>query len=108
MQDGDIWTALGVNLSAMMAGIAGGIVGAWADGKSGIKAWFSYVVCGALTGAYLGEPATHLIPFTNPSGAGFIVGGSAMLLMRLSRGALTRYGLKLGLNGNGGQKNGSG
>jgi hypothetical protein len=101
MQDvPDFWSYIGVNLSALMAGLAGGVVGAWADGKSGLLAWMGYIMCGGLTGAYLGESASHVIPATNPAGAGFIVGGCALVVMRLLRGVLSRYGLKLS-GGNG-------
>jgi hypothetical protein len=96
MPDGfALWSALGIKVPPLFSGIAGGIVGAWVDGKSGARAWFVYVICGGLTGAYLGDWASHFMPYGDSISAGFIVGGCAMILMRLLRGQIAKLDPKL-------------
>lgn len=90
-----LWSALGIKVPPLFSGLAGGIVGAWVDGKSGVKAWFVYAACGGLTGAYLGEWASHFIPYSDSISAGFAVGGSAMMMMRLLRGLINKLDIKL-------------
>lgn len=78
--DPGLLAQIGVRVPALFAGLAGGIVGAWADQKAGIATWLGAIVCGGLTANWLAEPATHMIPgFTsaNEGVAGFIVGGCA-------------------------------
>ena len=79
--DPSLLAELGIRVPAAFAGLGGGIVGAWADSKAGWKTWLSYAVCGALTGNWLGEPATHIIPFVNEGGGGFIVGACAFAII---------------------------
>lgn len=94
-----MWNALAARFPTLFAGFAGGIVGAWVDGKSGVAAWGGYCVCGGLTGIYLGEWASHLIPYTDNVSAGFIAGTSVGLLLRLLRGVITRGAKMVGDNG---------
>lgn len=84
------WSLLGVKVPPLFSGLAGGVVGAWVDGKSGIRAWLGYAACGALTGAYLGEWAAHFIPFGDDLSAGFFVGACFMFLLRFARGWLNK------------------
>lgn len=104
MQNGgdmDLWQFLGVQAPGLFGGMAGGIVGCWVDGKSGFWAWAMYVLCGGLTGGYLAETGTHVIPFANSGFVGFAAGTSVMFTLRLLRGAINRYGAKLTGNGGG-------
>lgn len=78
-----ILAQLGINASVAFAGLAGGVVGAWADGKASAVLWFSYAVSGCLTATYLAEPVTHTLPFAIPlPAAGFIVGTCALVIVR--------------------------
>lgn len=82
MGDG-ILAQLGIDASVAFAGLAGGVVGAWADGKATIGLWFAYVISGSLTAIYLADGLNHILPFTvgRPT-AGFLVGTSALVIVR--------------------------
>lgn len=89
---------LGVRVSALFAGVCGGIVGAWADQKASLSVWVGYVVCGGLTGNFFAEPAMHIIqpiplvgPFVNEGGAGFIVGACALGIIRVIKDAVSKW-----------------
>lgn len=84
------WSLIGVKVPPLFSGLAGGVVGAWVDGQSGIKAWLVYALCGGLTGAYLGDWASHFLPYGDNISAGFIVGGCAMMVMRMLRGYVNK------------------
>jgi pilus assembly protein TadC len=83
----DLFTLLGVKLSHLAAGVAGGVVRAFLVG-SGIYAAVSSVVTGALTAAYLTVPVTNA--YTKATGisadmnfehgVAFVVGLTAMLI----------------------------
>jgi hypothetical protein len=78
-----ILAQLGIDASVAFAGLAGGVVGAWADGKASIATWVAYAVCGALTAIYLANAVTSVIPFiTSKPTAGFIVGMCALIIVR--------------------------
>lgn len=78
-----ILAQLGIDASVAFAGLAGGVVGAWADGRASVAIWFAYAVSGSLTAIYLADGVTHVIPFpvSKPT-AGFIVGTSALIIVR--------------------------
>jgi len=82
MADPGILETLGIRVGAAFAGLAGGVVGAWADGQSGFLTWCSYCGAGLITGNFLALPATHVIPWVSEGGAGFIVGCSALVVVR--------------------------
>lgn len=87
-----ILAQLGINASVAFAGLAGGVVGAWADGKASVLLWFSYAVSGCLTATYLAEPVTHVIPFTvSLPAAGFLVGTCALIIVRAIIAAAKRW-----------------
>lgn len=100
MPDWDLLSMLGIKIPPLFSGLAGGVVGAWVDGKSGVKAWCVYAACGALTGAYLGEWSSHFMPYGESISAGFLVGSSVMIVMRLLRGYLNKWSTKVA-GGNG-------
>ncbi len=89
---------LGIRVSAAFAGLAGGVVGAWADGKSGFLTWCSYCGAGLITGNFLALPATHVIPLVNEGGAGFLVGCCALAVVRAFIGAARKWAPQL-MNG---------
>lgn len=91
MDEHQILTQYGLRITSLFAGFAGGLVGAWADGSSGWLTWLSYVVCGGLTANWLAEPATHVIPWVNEGSAGFIVGTSALIIVRTLTGLARRW-----------------
>jgi hypothetical protein len=86
---------VGIKISALFAGFGGGLVGAWADGRSGWKVWVGYVLCGGITANYLAEPATHIIPLVNEGGAGFAVGTSALIIVRTLIGLARKWNPKI-------------
>lgn len=89
--DPGLLAELGIRVPAAFAGLAGGVVGAWADGKSGYLAWASYCGAGLITGNFLAMPATHVIPWVNEGGAGFIVGCCALAVVRTLIGAAKKW-----------------
>lgn len=82
---------LGIRVPAMFAGLAGGLVGAYADGKAGLAAWIAYVVSGGLTANFLAEPAQKYIPLVSEGGAGFVVGLTALVIVRTIIGAAKKW-----------------
>lgn len=78
-----ILAQLGIDASVAFAGLAGGVVGAWADGKASITTWFAYAICGSLTAIYLAEAFTRIVPFSvSKPTSGFIVGACALIIVR--------------------------
>lgn len=96
-EDLGVLASLGIRVSSLFAGFAGGLVGAWADEKAGLGTWVAYAVCGGLTANYLGVEAMHFLPsWVTEGGAGFIVGASALLIVRTVKGALNSWRPQLG------------
>jgi len=95
----DLLADLGIRIPAAFSGLAGGVVGAWADGKSGYLAWMSYCGAGLITGNFLALPATHIIPLVNEGGAGFIVGCCSLGVVRTIIGAARKWNPALFGNG---------
>lgn len=91
MPDPGFLEQLGLSVPAAFAGLAGGVVGAWADGRAGIVAWSSYIGAGFLTAGYLAESAVHVIPYTSPGSAGFVVGLGALAIARIIIGGIKRW-----------------
>ena len=79
MADPDFMVALGIKSSDLVAGFAGGVVNAFVFQRANPLSIIGSVVVGALTAAYLSEPAAH---FTGTSGGAtsFIVGLGAMAI----------------------------
>lgn len=73
------------------SGLAGGIVGAWADNKASLKVWALYGAAGLLTANFLGQDAMRVIPYVSEGGAGFIVGGCALSLIILFRNIIAKW-----------------
>lgn len=71
--------AIGIRAQDLIAGMAGGIVNAFVFQRSNPVAIIGSVVVGALTAAYLTEPATKLTGTTGGA-TGFIVGMGAMAI----------------------------
>lgn len=78
----DFLEEIGIRVPALFAGLAGGIVGAWADSRVSWQQWLAYAICGGLTSNFLAEPATHVLPYVKEGGAGFIVGCTALIIVR--------------------------
>lgn len=93
---------LGIHVGAAFAGLAGGLVGAWADGKAGLTLTLSYAGAGLLTANWLAEPFTRLSPVSvNEGVAGFIVGGCALVIVRTIKGAVSRWAPNIAAKVNG-------
>lgn len=90
---------LGIRVPAMFAGLAGGLVGAWADGKAGLLTWIIYCGAGGLTANWLAEPFAPIFTkilffglFDVKEGlAGFLVGGCALAIMRTIIGLARKW-----------------
>jgi hypothetical protein len=92
MPDPGLLEQIGIRIQPAFAGMMGGIVGAWADGKAGLVAWCSYVGSGLITANYLAEPSIHVMPFSVSEGvAGFIVGLGALVIVRTLIGFIKRW-----------------
>jgi hypothetical protein len=90
--DPGILASIGIRVSSLFAGFAGGLVGAWADEKAGLGTWIAYAVGGGLTANYLAVEATHFLPaWISEGGAGFIVGGSALMIVRTIKGLVNSW-----------------
>jgi disulfide bond formation protein DsbB len=87
-----ILAQLGIDVSVAFAGLAGGVVGAWADGKASLTTWVAYALCGALTAIYLAGGLTQVIPFiSSKPTAGFIVGACALIIVRAILAAARKW-----------------
>lgn len=83
---------IGIRVSSLFAGFAGGLVGAWADEKASLGTWIAYAGCGGLTANYLATDAMHFLPsWITEGGAGFIVGGSALVIVRTIKGLVNTW-----------------
>lgn len=97
--DPGLLAQIGIRVPALFAGLAGGIVGAWADQKAGLATWAGAIVCGGLTANWFAEPATRVIPglsATNEGLAGFIVGACAYGIIKTIKIAVSAWSPKLG------------
>jgi hypothetical protein len=87
-----ILASIGIRVSAFFAGTAGGLVGAWADERASLGTWIAYAVCGGLTANYLSADAMHFMPsWVSEGGAGFIVGGTALVIVRALKGIINSW-----------------
>lgn len=84
-----IWSV--IRVPAAFSGLAGGVLGAWADGKSGWKAWFTYCGAGFIAGNFFAEPAMHFVPWLNEGGAGCMVGACALVIVRTMIGVTKKW-----------------
>jgi hypothetical protein len=95
--DPGILAGIGIRVSSFFAGTAGGLVGAWADEKASLGTWIAYAICGGLTANYLGADAMHFMPsWVSEGGAGFVVGGSALVIVRAIKGLINSWRPQLG------------
>jgi len=85
----DIWSALGIKLSDVAGGIAGGTAAALVFKRAGIVGAVSSVVVGALTSAYL-TPWFIMRVGSFGGGASFVVGLCAMAICQAIAGAINR------------------
>jgi hypothetical protein len=99
MPDPGLLEQIGVRIQPAFAGMMGGIVGAWADGKAGLAAWISYVGAGCLTANFLAEAASHIIGL-NEGVSGFIVGLGALAIVRTIIGVIKKWHPQFGNGGN--------
>ena len=99
MPDPGLLEQIGIRVPAAFAGLMGGIVGAWADGRAGLIAWSSYLGAGCITSNFLAEPASH-VTMMNEGVSGFIVGIGALAIVRTIIGVIKQWHPKFG-NGNG-------
>lgn len=83
---------LGLKIQASFGGLAGGIVGAWADEQATLKMWGIYAGAGLLTGNFMAAPALPVfqtIPIMGPliseGGSGFLIGTCALIAVRTVR-----------------------
>jgi hypothetical protein len=89
--------AAGISASKLFSGMAGGLVGAWADEKVGFRIWAAYVVCGGLVANYLGESARHAMPsWVDPLAIGFILGACAPAVIKGLREVVKRWKPQIG------------
>ena len=95
-EDPGILATIGIRVPALFAGLAGGVVGAWADHSAGISVWIGYIVCGGLTANFFAEPAMHVIPYVGEGGAGFIVGACALAIVRAIKEAVSKWKPQIG------------
>jgi hypothetical protein len=94
--DPGILTSIGIRVPAMFAGLAGGIVGAWADRTAGAAMWAGYIVCGGLTANFFAEPAQKVIPYVNEGGAGFVVGICALAIIKAVKEIVAKWQPQIG------------
>ena len=88
----DFLIDLGIKTQDLVAGIAGGIVNAFIFQRSNPVAIIGSVVVGALTAAYLTEPAARFTGTTGGATA-FIVGLGAMAICQAIVGQITKWKL---------------
>lgn len=74
----DLLKELGIRISDVMAGFAGGVVNAFVFKRANPVAIIGSIVVGALTANYLGEVATRYVPGVSNNASAFIVGLCAM------------------------------
>lgn len=81
---------IGVKTQDLIAGLAGGVVNAFVFQRSNPLAIVGSVVVGALTAAYLTEPAAKVTGTTGGATA-FIVGLGAMAICQAIIGGISRW-----------------
>lgn len=97
MPDPDFLTSMGIRVSDVMAGAAGGIVNAFVFKRSNPVAVTGSIVVGALTANYLGGSASRLMEaWVSPSATVFIVGLCGMGICQAIADAVSRWKPKLG------------
>ena len=99
MADPDLLATLGIKTSDLIAGLAGGIVNAFVFQRSNPVTIVGSVIVGALTAAYLTEPAGRITGTTGGATA-FIVGLGAMAICQGIIAQISKY--KPGANPKGG------
>lgn len=85
-----IWTLLGIKLSDLAGGTAGGTAAAIAFRRSGWASTLSSVVLGALTSAYMTPWFTQQLG-TIGGGASFVVGLTAMAICQALAGVVEKF-----------------
>lgn len=90
MADPDLFVAIGIKSQDLVAGLAGGVVNAFVFQRSNPVAIVGSVIVGALTAAYLTEPAGRITGTTGGATA-FIVGLGAMAICQGIVGAITKW-----------------
>lgn len=86
----DLLVDLGIKTSDLVAGLAGGVVNAFVFQRSNPLAIVGSVVVGALTAAYLAEPAGRFTGTTGGATA-FIVGLGAMAICQGIVGQISKW-----------------
>lgn len=90
MSDPDLLVAIGIRTQDLVAGLAGGVVNAFVFQRSNPVAIVGSVIVGALTAAYLTEPAARFTGTTGGATA-FIVGLGAMAICQAIVGQIARW-----------------
>ena len=90
MADPDFFVSMGIKTSDLIAGLAGGVVNAFVFQRSNPVAIVGSVVVGALTAAYLTEPASRFTGTTGGATA-FIVGLGAMAICQAIIGQIAKW-----------------
>ena len=90
MADPDLFVSIGIKTSDLVAGLAGGVVNAFVFQRSNPAAIVGSVVVGALTAAYLTEPAARFTGTTGGATA-FIVGLGAMAICQAIVGQVSKW-----------------
>lgn len=86
----DLMLDLGIKTQDVVAGLAGGVVNAFVFQRSNPVAIFGSVIVGALTAAYLTDPAAKFTG-TNGGATAFIVGLGAMAICQGIVGQITKW-----------------
>jgi hypothetical protein len=90
MADPDLFVSIGIKMQDLVAGLAGGVVNAFVFQRSNPVAIVGSVIVGALTAAYLTEPAGK-ITGTSGGATAFIVGLGAMAICQAILGAISKW-----------------
>ena len=91
MADPDLFVSIGVKSQDVYAGLAGGIVNAFIFQRGNPMSILGSVVVGALTAAYLTEPAAK-ITGTSGGAPAFIVGLGAMAICQVVINRIAKWG----------------
>jgi hypothetical protein len=73
---------LGLSVTRLIAGFAGGVVHAFAFKQTAPLAQVGSVVVGTFTANYLGPAAVHYLPWLGDGASAFLVGVSAMAIIQ--------------------------
>lgn len=90
MADPDLFVSIGIKMQDLIAGLAGGVVNAFVFQRSNPVAIVGSVIVGALTAAYLTEPAGR-ITGTSGGATAFIVGLGAMAICQGIMGQIAKW-----------------